>query len=94
MGGAGPTLSHSIPIKKEARAELRRAWRENRTLGSMFAGFAIGGLLAVAAGFGSRGAASVLLRGEGAGFAAGEAKDGGDEGEGGECFHEFGVAMG
>jgi hypothetical protein len=59
----------------------------------MFAGLAVGSLLAVAAG-GGAGFAALLLGSEGAGFAAGEAKDGGDEGEGGECFHEDGVAVG
>jgi hypothetical protein len=51
----------------------------------MFAGLAISGLLAAAAGGVLVGA--FLLRGERAG-AAGETKDRDDEGEGGECFHE------
>jgi hypothetical protein len=59
----------------------------------MFAGLAVGGLLAVAAGGGTR-LAAFLLRSKRAGFATGEAEDGGDEGEGGECFHDGGVAVG
>ena len=43
----------------------------------MFAGLAVGGLLAVAAG-GGAGFAAFFLRSEDAGLAAGEAEDGGD----------------
>ena len=63
-------------------------------MGLVFAGLAVGGLLAVAAG-GGAGLAAGFLRSERAGAAAGETKDGGDEGEGGEYFHEDGgVAVG
>ena len=56
----------------------------------MFAGLAVGGLLAVAAG-GGAGFAAFLLRSERAGAATGETDD---EGEGGEYFHEDVVAVG
>jgi hypothetical protein len=60
-------------------------------LGLVFAGLAVSGLLAVAAG-GGAGLAAFLLGSERAGAAAGKTDD---EGEGGEYFHEDGsVAVG
>jgi hypothetical protein len=55
----------------------------------MFAGFAVSGLFAVTAG--GVLVAALLLGSERAGAAAGETDD---EGEGGEYFHDGGVAVG